>query len=150
MKQRFSAWILGTLTLVALSAEAQSDRLVVEEVVGKAILSDNPKADCAARLMDYRGVRFLEMEVDGRSVDFDLTEQNSKEWKGRFKRSVPGSGGFGSYTPAEKSSGTMEVTLDSQPRVAKVVIENCVERTFLGTGTGTFRCKTTRITCTED
>jgi hypothetical protein len=150
MRNFIKFFSLSVILLAPLgSALAHTDRVVLAELLGTTTLN-NEQVECAARLMQYKEERFLEFEVDGRSQDFDLKEESEKLWKGEFQRQVPGSGGFGSYTPAEKSKGTMSVELDAEEPTAKVMVENCVERTFLGTGTGTFRCRTTRFTCVEN
>ncbi len=131
------------------SAMAHADRVVLAELLGTTTLN-NEQVECAARLLQYKEERFLEFELGSRTQDFDIQEESETVWKGKFKRQVPGSGGFGSYTPAEKSKGTLNVELDAEEPTAKVMVENCVERTFLGTGTGIFRCRTTRFTCVEN
>ncbi|MGE0614984.1 MAG: hypothetical protein AB7P04_05050 [Bacteriovoracia bacterium] len=143
---------LCVILVLAISNLASAADLLDIQFKGTTTIGTE-KVDCTVKTIPYEDHAYLEYENDKIFVPvrFDIKAGSTqKRALGTFKKSVPGSGGFGSYTPAEKSKGEIVITLEKDDRyLAKITAENCVERTFLNKGLGIFKCQTTKQTCTQ-
>lgn len=148
-------WMLGMFGLLAgVGANANSTLLFR----GKAIVEGKEISCQVSREVSKREDEAPWVTFEDSDLPMELSAHIVKETSepvaivAKTFTKVEGSRGFGSYTPGEKSTVQIEVKaqdLNKSLLQAKLTVENCVERTFLGRGTGTYRCKTTTRTCLE-